>query len=48
MLENARRGSCQQVRVKFEIKEEEYAECSEESGRRKGGVMENLKTNMRV
>ena len=30
MLENARRGSCQQIRGKLEIEEERYAERSEE------------------
>ena len=37
MLENARRGSCQRVRVKLEIEEERYAGRSEEKGRRRGG-----------
>jgi hypothetical protein len=48
MLENARRGSCQQVRVKLET-EERYAECSEERGRRRGGEIETgseLKTSL--
>jgi hypothetical protein len=36
MLENARRGSCQQVRVKIDIEEARYAERSEERGRRRG------------
>ncbi len=40
MLENARRGSCQQVRVKLKIEEERYAERSEEGGRRRGGEIE--------
>ena len=41
MLENARRGSCQQVRVKLEIEEER--------GRRRGGEIETgskLKTSL--
>jgi hypothetical protein len=49
MLENARRGSCQQVRVELEIGEERYAERSEEKGRRKGGEIETgskLKTSL--
>ena len=49
MLENARRGSCQQVRVKLEIEEEGYAERSEERGRRRGGQIETgskLKTSL--
>jgi len=37
MLENSRRGSCQQVRVKLEIEGDRYAERSEERGRRRGG-----------
>jgi hypothetical protein len=40
MLENARRGSCQQVRVKLEIEEERYADRSEERGRHRGGQIE--------
>jgi hypothetical protein len=40
MLENARRGSCQQVRVKLGIEEERYAERSEEGGRRRGEEIE--------
>lgn len=49
MLENARRGSCQQVRGKLEIEEERYAERAEESGRRRGGEIETgskLKTGL--
>lgn len=49
MLENARRGSCQQVRVKFQIEEERCAERSEERGRRRGGEIETgskLKTSL--
>ena len=49
MLENARRGSCQQVRVKLEIEDERYAERSEEGGRRRGGEIEigsKLKTSL--
>ena len=49
MLENARRGSCQQIRVKLEIEEERYAERSEERGRRRGGEIETgskLKTSL--
>jgi hypothetical protein len=49
MLENARRGSCQQVRVKLEIEEERYAERSGEGGRRRGGEIEigsKLKTSL--
>jgi hypothetical protein len=49
MLENARRGSCQQVRVKLEIEEERYDERSEERGRRRGGQIETgskLKTSL--
>jgi len=49
MLENARRGSCQQVRVKLEIDEGRYAERSEEGGRRRGGEIETgnkLKTSL--
>jgi hypothetical protein len=40
MLENARRGSCQQVRVKFHIEEERRVERSEERGRRRGREIE--------
>jgi hypothetical protein len=40
MLENARRGNCQQVRVKLEIEEQRYAERSEDRGRRRGGQIE--------
>ena len=49
MLENARRGSCQQVRGKLEIEEETYAECSEGRGWRRGGEIETgsqLKTDL--
>jgi hypothetical protein len=49
MLENARRGSCQQVRVKLGIEEERYAKGSEERGRRRGGEIETgskLKTGL--
>jgi len=49
MLENARRGSCQEVRVKLEIEEEGYAERSEERGWRRGGEIETgsrLKTSL--
>jgi hypothetical protein len=35
MHEYARRGSCQQVRVKLELEEERYAKRSEERGRRR-------------
>ena len=47
MFENARRGSCQQVRVKLEIEEERYAE---EREWRRGGQIETggkLKTRLR-
>ena len=52
MLENARRGSCQQVRVnsvKLGVEEERYAERSEERGRRRGGEIDTgckLKTSL--
>ena len=49
MLENARRDSCQQVRVKLEIEEERYVERSEERGRRRDGEIETgskLKTSL--
>jgi hypothetical protein len=37
MLENARRGSCQRVRVKIDIEEGRYAGRGGERGRRRGG-----------
>jgi len=40
MLENARRGGCQQVRVRLEIEEERHVERSEERGRCRGGEIE--------
>jgi len=49
MLENARCGSCQQVRVKLEIEEERYAERNEERGRRRSREVETgnkLKTSL--
>jgi hypothetical protein len=49
MFENARCGSCQQVRVKLEIEEERHAERSEEGGRHRGGEIETggkLKTSL--
>ena len=47
MLENARRGSCQQVRAlaQLEIKEERFAERSEDGGRRRG---EEIETGSRL
>lgn len=49
MLENARRSSYQQVRVKLEVEEERHAERSEERGRCRGGETETsskLKINL--
>ena len=51
MVENARRGSCQQVRVnsvKLGVEEKRYAESSER-GRRRGGEIDTgckLKTSL--
>lgn len=49
MLENARHGSCQHVRVKLEIEEGVYDEPREKRGRRRGGETETgskLKTSL--
>ena len=49
MFEDARRGGCQQVRVKLESEEEICAERSEERGRSRGGQIETaskLKTSL--
>jgi hypothetical protein len=40
MLENARHGSCQQVRVTVEVEKERYAERCKERGRHRGGEIE--------
>ena len=50
MLENARHGSCRQVRVKFLIEGGVYAECNNERVRRRVGEIETgskLKTRPR-